>query len=144
MKPLWAALSGALFGAGLVVSGMTRPDKVIGFLDVAGDWDPTLAFVMGGAVLVHAPLRWWVSRRESPMFEATFERPASQTVTVPLVVGAALFGAGWGLSGFCPGPALTSVGGSYWAIVFTAGLAAGMGIHHVTSRLFDGQEASSE
>ena len=136
MKLLWAALSGVLFGVGLVLSGMTQPDKVIGFLDVAGAWDPTLAFVMGGAVLVHAPIRWWVRRRESPILEDDFEEPATQGVTVPLVLGAVLFGAGWGLSGFCPGPALTSIGASYWATIFCVGLAVGMLLHYVSRGLF--------
>ena len=134
MKLVWAVLSGTLFGVGLVVSGMTQPEKVISFLDVAGDWDPTLAFVMGGAVLVHAPLRWWLSRRDAPMLEETFEQPVSQEITAPLILGAALFGAGWGLSGFCPGPAFTSLAGSSSAVIFTVGLAAGMILHHLTSR----------
>ncbi len=129
MKTLWAALAGALFGVGLIISGMTQPGKVIGFLDVAGAWDPTLAFVMGGAIAVHAPLRWWVRRLEKPILEEEFHEPQTQVINIPLVLGAALFGIGWGLSGFCPGPAITSVATSTEALVFCAGGAAGMLIY---------------
>jgi uncharacterized protein len=126
MKVLWAGLTGALFGVGLVISGMTQPDKIIGFLDVAGEWDPTLAFVMGGAIAVHAPLRWWVLRRERPLLETDFDEPQAQIINGPLILGAALFGVGWGMSGFCPGPAITSIGPSSEALLFCAGMGGGM------------------
>ena len=94
-------LAGLLFGAGLALSGMTNPARVIGFLDVAGDWDPTLAFVMGGALAVFGMGARWI-----PNFPSAESDPISR----PLVVGSTLFGIGWGLSGFCPGPALANLG----------------------------------
>lgn len=106
---LVALVSGALFGAGLVVSGMTMPSKVRGFLDFAGDWDPTLVFVMGGAVMVHMAVWFLVKRRPSPLFAEKFQLPTRRDIDAKLVVGAAIFGVGWGLGGFCPGPAITSL-----------------------------------
>ena len=102
-------LAGLLFGAGLVVSGMTRPEKVRGFLDFTGAWDPTLLFVMGGAVLVHALAYRMVKRRASPVFTASFQLPTRRDIDAKLVLGAAIFGLGWGLGGYCPGPAIASL-----------------------------------
>ena len=103
-----AYLAGLLFALGLGVSGMTHPTKVLGFLDVAGDWDPSLALVMAGGVLVNVVLFQWVLRRGSPVLAPTFSLPARTRLDAPLVVGAAVFGIGWGLGGFCPGPAIVS------------------------------------
>jgi uncharacterized membrane protein YedE/YeeE len=105
-----AAISGAVFALGLVVSGMTDPGRVTAFLDITGHWDPTLAFVMAGAIVVYAPLARIVRRRTAPIFDAKFHLPERTAVEPRLVVGAALFGVGWGLSGYCPGPALVSLG----------------------------------
>lgn len=109
MRPLLGFLCGLVFGAGLVVSGMSDPAKVLNFLDVFGAWDPSLAFVMGGAsVTAFAGYRLaW--RRAAPMAMDRFELPGTAGVDAPLLTGAALFGAGWGVGGFCPGPAWTSL-----------------------------------
>ncbi len=102
-------LAGLLFGLGLLLSGMTNPAKVLNFLDVAGHWDPSLAFVMGGALIVTAIGYRLTFRRAKPILDASFHVPTSRRIDRKLVVGAMIFGAGWGLVGFCPGPALVSV-----------------------------------
>jgi uncharacterized membrane protein YedE/YeeE len=118
--------SGTLFAIGLALSGMTDPGKVLAFLDVAGAWDPTLAFVMGGAVGFHG--LWLLLSRRS---RRTATSPkAEHGVDARLVGGAALFGVGWGLSGYCPGPALVAIGmGRHEAVVFVAAMAAGVLLH---------------
>lgn len=130
MKALAAYLTGLLFGLGLVISGMTDPGKVQGFLDLAGDWDATLMFVMGGAVLVTLPAFAGFRRLGRPLLEARFGWPSSTLIDGRLITGAVLFGAGWGLSGLCPGPALvnlaTADGG---IIVFCLAMVAGMLLH---------------
>jgi len=103
-------LAGLLFAIGLVIGGMTQPDKIIGFLDVAGDWDPSLAFVMFGAVGVHSLTYRLTMRRASPLFAANFLVPKRSDIDARLVVGGLIFGAGWGLGGYCPGPALVASG----------------------------------
>ena len=130
-----AFITGLVFAIGLVVGGMTNPLKVIAFLDVAGSWDPSLAFVMGGAILVYAPLYRLVTRRPAPLLEDAFHLPTRRDIDTRLVVGAALFGIGWGLGGFCPGPALVSsmsFGAS--ALVFTAAMLGGMALFEVWQR----------
>ena len=129
MHGLMALLSRLLFGVGLVVSGMTEPAKVIGFLDVAGAWDPTLAFVMGGAICVHAPLRAVVARRGAPLVSERFHWPTAAEIDARLILGAALFGIGWGMAGYCPGPAITSGAVSSSALWLVGGMVLGMGIH---------------
>lgn len=114
MKNGWASASvslvaGTLFGGGLVVGGMTLPEKVRGFLDFTGAWDPTLVFVMGGAVLVHALAYLLAKRARSPLFGASFQVPTRRDIDGKLLLGSAIFGLGWGLGGYCPGPALTSL-----------------------------------
>lgn len=125
-----AALTGALFGAGLLVSGMTQPARVVGFLDVTRGWDPSLAFVMGGAVLVYAvAYRLIVKRRSGPWFQNVFNLPARRQIDRALVIGAALFGIGWGLGGLCPGPGLVAAAaGSGSAILFVLAMLLGMAI----------------
>ncbi len=122
-----ALLAGSMFGAGLALSGMTDPARVRGFLDLFGAWDPTLAFVMGGAVLVMA-LAWAVQRRMiAPFFAESFSLPTRKDVDRRLVIGSVLFGIGWGIGGLCPGPgfaALAIVPQS--ALIFLAGLGGGM------------------
>lgn len=100
---------GTLFGAGLVLSGMTQPAKVIGFLNVLGDWDPSLMFVMLGAIAVHALAYRLVPRAKRPLLADTFAIPSRRDIDLKLIVGALLFGAGWGLAGYCPGPALVAL-----------------------------------
>ncbi len=126
MSILSALLAGLLFGAGLVVSGMAMPSKVIGFLDVTGDWDPSLAFVMGGALLVYAPLFRLIVRLKWPYAAAAFELPSAKQLDVRLISGAALFGIGWGLGGMCPGPAIVVAGALVpQALVFVLAMIAG-------------------
>lgn len=102
-------ISGILFGFGLGLSQMIDRDRVLGFLDVAGAWDPTLLFVLGGAVGVTVISFRWVLRSSYPLFAERFELPSKKEVDLPLVLGAAIFGIGWGISGYCPGPALTAL-----------------------------------
>jgi uncharacterized protein len=124
---LTSLLAGIVFGIGLTVSGMINPAKVIGFLDFAGNWDPTLALVMGGALLVTIPGYAIARRRQKPAIETTFHLPSKQAVDGRLIGGAALFGIGWGLAGFCPGPALAALAtGLPDVVLFVAAMAAGM------------------
>ena len=104
-----ATLSGALFGAGLVISGMSDPNKVLNFLDVLGPWDPSLLFVMGAATVVTFVGYRLCFRQAAPVCDTAFHLPEKRGVDLPLVGGAALFGLGWGLAGYCPGPALTAL-----------------------------------
>jgi uncharacterized protein len=123
-----AFLSGLLFAFGLVLSGMVLPDKVIGFLDVFGDWDPTLAFVMGGAIATHLPLRRWLLARGTP-------DPALKKAGIDgrLLAGSLMFGAGWGLAGYCPGPALVALGsGAQSVLVFVAAMMIGIWLFQYT------------
>jgi uncharacterized membrane protein YedE/YeeE len=106
---LGALASGLIFGAGLVISGMTQPTKVLGFLDVFGAWDPTLAFVMGGALAVSLPGFYFARGRTRPLFAAHFRWPTRSEIDAPLIGGAVLFGIGWGLVGLCPGPAIVNL-----------------------------------
>ena len=130
---LMAGAAGALFAAGLVLGGMTQPGRVIGFLDVTGDWDPTLVFVLGGAVGVHFVLLRWLRRGQArPWFGSTFRMPDRIHVDPPLVLGSALFGIGWGLGGYCPGPGLTAlITGHPSAVVFVLSMVIGMLLHGV-------------
>jgi len=126
--------AGFLFGIGLWLSGMANPKKVLGFLDVAGDWDASLMFVMGGAVAVTAIAFRFVLKRKKPFFSETFHLPLKKSIDLPLVAGSALFGIGWGIAGYCPGPALTALSTlSAESMVFVAAMIGG-GILH---RLFE-------
>lgn len=129
---LLAGLAGALFGAGLLISGMTQPARVIAFLDVTRGWDPSLAFVMGGAIAVYGiALRWIRRRRPAPWFDVEFHLPTRRDLDPPLVAGAALFGIGWGLGGLCPGPGIVSAAaGSLAGLAFVAAMLAGMYAQH--------------
>ncbi|MGX9457267.1 DUF6691 family protein [Photobacterium damselae subsp. damselae] len=110
LRYLVALSSGLLFGAGMMISQMVDPAKVIGFLNITGDWDPSLAFVMGGALLVFAPGYYFlVKPHQKPVLAEKFSLSQLKSIDRPLVIGATLFGIGWGLSGVCPGPALTSI-----------------------------------
>jgi uncharacterized protein len=130
MRMIVALFSGALFGLGLAVSGMTNPAKVIGFLDFAGGWDPTLAFVMGGALLVTIPAFRLILGRQRPILAGDFALPTKTSLDARLLGGAALFGVGWGLSGFCPGPAVVALTtGLTPVFAFVAAMVAGMVLH---------------
>lgn len=111
MKTIMGYIAGLLFGLGLALAGMTDPARVLGFLDLFGAWDPTLMFVLGGAVVTTFIGYRAVFRREQPVFGETFQLPTRQDLDTRLVGGAALFGIGWGLSGYCPGPAIASIAG---------------------------------
>ena len=118
---------GLIFGLGLVVSGMSNPAKVLNFLDLAGSWDPSLAFVMGGAVIVTFIGYRIVLQRKAPIFDTKFHVPTRTDVDTRLIVGPALFGIGWGLGGFCPGPALTAIGlGAPGTLIFVRAMLVGM------------------
>ena len=124
--------AGILFGAGLAFGGMTDPARVRGFLDVFGNWDPTLMFVMGGAVAVMAVAWLLQPRLERPWFDERFRLPERRDLDAPLLVGAILFGIGWGLAGLCPGPAVANLGLSPFAIApFIAAMFAGMMLHRM-------------
>ncbi len=125
-KNLSALIAGILFGLGLAISQMISQQKVIGFLDLFGNWDPSLAFVMGGAVAVTALLFRFVLRRPNPVFEEKFYVPQTNNIDAPLIVGSTLFGFGWGIVGFCPGPAFASLSlGHIEPYLFVAALIAG-------------------
>lgn len=111
LKPLMGYVAGLLFGLGLAISGMTDPARVLGFLDLFGAWDPTLMFVLGGAVVTNFIGYRMVLKRPAPLYAQAFQLPTRQDLDGRLLGGAALFGIGWGLSGYCPGPALASLGG---------------------------------
>lgn len=128
-------LVGLLFGWGLLLSGMTDPGKVQGFLDLFGAWDPSLAFVMGGAIAVGAVAFALAKKRTTALLGGAMHLPSSRHIDKPLVVGALIFGAGWGLAGFCPGPAVVSMGaGQAKALVFVAAMLAGMAGYELLQR----------
>ncbi|MBS1118959.1 MAG: protein of unknown function YeeE/YedE [Deltaproteobacteria bacterium] len=135
MRLAIAALAGGLFALGLVIAGMTTPANVTAFLDVGGAWDPTLAFVMAAAIATYAPVARLVKPRRQPIFDTRFHWPEPRLVDRRLVGGAAIFGIGWGLSGYCPGPAITSLGrGSIEPLVFVGAMIAGIAIARSLSR----------
>lgn len=127
MNILSALISGLIFGFGLIISGMANPVKVQNFLDLFGTWDPSLAFVMGGAIIVTAPGYWLLKKRETPLFANTFQFPARTDFDKNLIMGASIFGIGWGLGGFCPGPALTALTmGNINTLIFVIAMIVGM------------------
>lgn len=136
INTLSALGAGVVFGIGLIFAGMTDPSKVIGFLDVAGKWDPSLAFVMGGAIFVGLFAFRKAKRRDTSLLGEIMRIPTSQVITKPLIIGSMLFGAGWGLGGFCPGPGITSLGtANPKAAIFVIGMLAGMLIFEWLTRL---------
>ena len=127
MGKLAILLSGLLFGAGVTISGMVNPMKVLNFLDISGPWDATLIFVMGAGLVVTLLGYQVIFRRSAPLFATSFRLPTSQDIDAKLLSGAALFGLGWGISGFCPGPAVASVVfGRMESMTFVIAMAAGM------------------
>lgn len=132
---LTALLSGLLFGIGLMLSGMANPAKVLGFLDIAGRWDPSLAFVMAGAIAIGAIAFAFATRLKKSLLGLPMWIPSSSSVTLRLVLGSAAFGVGWGLAGFCPGPALVVLGAGFpkaWG--FVAAMLAGMAVFELIER----------
>ena len=135
MSFIVAALSGLLFGLGLIASGMVDPAKVLGFLDLAGAWDPSLAFVMAGAIAVGLPVFALAARRRESLLGLPMQLPRSTGVDRRLVGGSLLFGIGWGLAGLCPGPALVVAAvGDAKALGFVAAMLAGMALFEVLER----------
>jgi uncharacterized membrane protein YedE/YeeE len=135
MPTLTSLLAGLVFGIGLIVSGMADPAKVLGFLDLAGRWDPSLALVMAGAIGVGLAAFAVAGRRTTSLLGAPMRLPASGRVDTRLVAGSVLFGVGWGIAGFCPGPALTALGmGQPKSVVFVLAMLAGMGVFELLER----------
>jgi uncharacterized protein len=136
MTAITALLAGLLFGIGLMVSGMANPAKVQGFLDLAGRWDPSLAFVMMGAIALGVLAFFIAKRRQKSFLGLPIQLPASTALTLRLILGSAAFGVGWGLAGFCPGPALVALGAGYpkaWG--FVAAMVAGMVVFELIERV---------
>ena len=130
-----ALLSGLLFGFGLLLSGMANPEKVLGFLDLFGAWDPSLALVMAGAIAVGLPVFFIAGRRGRTLLGDQIQLPTRRDIDRPLVVGSLLFGIGWGLAGFCPGPGVVATGaGEPKALIFTAAMLVGMMLFQLTQR----------
>jgi uncharacterized membrane protein YedE/YeeE len=135
MRILMALITGLVFGIGLIVAGMTNPAKVLGFLDLAGRWDPSLALVMAGAILVALPAFRVAARRRQSLLGEPMRLPSATRIDRRLVLGSLAFGAGWGLAGFCPGPALASLTtGAVQPLIFCAAMLAGMGIFELLER----------
>lgn len=136
MKLIFAGLTGLVFGIGIALSGMMNPAKVLNFFDVAGTWDPSLAFVMGGALVVTALGYRLVWRRAQPLLGAAFQVPGNTQIDSKLIGGSALFGIGWGIAGFCPGAALPALGTGRWEVVlFVIAVIAGFALRRGMARL---------
>jgi uncharacterized membrane protein YedE/YeeE len=132
---LMALVVGLLFGIGLIVSGMTNPAKVTGFLDLAGRWDPSLAFVMGGAIAVGLVAFRLAGKRSKSLLDQPMRLPTASLIDRRLLAGSLAFGVGWGLAGYCPGPALSSLAsGGAKPLIFTAAMLAGMAIFELLER----------
>ncbi|MBN5311769.1 YeeE/YedE family protein [Serratia marcescens] len=135
LKTLLALLSGVIFGLGLIVAGMANPAKVLAFLDIAGQWDPSLALVMVGAIAVAVPAFLWARRRERSLLGETLQIPAAGRVDRRLLAGSALFGIGWGIAGICPGPAWVLAGAEIHRVwPFLLAMLAGMALYDVIMR----------
>jgi uncharacterized membrane protein YedE/YeeE len=136
MASFFAFVAGLLFGLGLIVSGMANPAKVLGFLDLAGKWDPSLAFVMVGAIAVGGVAYALARRRTVSVVGLPMQLPSTRTIDARLVGGSLLFGIGWGLAGFCPGPAIVALGAGYAkAAVFVTAMLLGMGAFELIERI---------
>ncbi len=135
MRELAALIAGLLFGAGLAISHMVNPDKVLSFLDIAGRWDPSLALVMGAALIVTFLGYRWALGRKAPVYADRFQLPTRRDIDARLVGGAAIFGIGWGLVGFCPGPALASLAfGRAESVIFIVAMIGGAALYHAANR----------
>jgi len=136
MQIMTAFIAGLIFGLGLILSGMTNPAKITGFLDVFGNWDPSLALVMIGALIVAATSFQLIKKNKRSFFGQPINLPAGTHIDHKLVIGSLIFGVGWGLAGYCPGPSLTSVlQGGYKPLVFVVSMIAGMGVFEIFRQL---------
>lgn len=136
MKLVLALFAGVVFGTGIALSGMIDPAKVLNFFDLAGSWDPSLAFVMGGALIVAAIGYRLVWRRKAPLFGGRFQVPTGTEIDVKLVGGSALFGIGWGIAGFCPGAAIPALGTGRWEVaLFLASVTLGFWLRRILAPL---------
>jgi uncharacterized protein len=144
MSALLAALAGLVFGVGLILSGMADPSKVLGFLDLAGAWDPSLALVMAGAIGVGAPAFALARRRETAFSGEPMRLPTSTQIDRRLLAGSLLFGVGWGIAGFCPGPALVALGMLQGkAVLFVVAMLVGMAVFEGLERLWPARQDSN-
>lgn len=135
MATFFALLAGLVFGVGLIVSGMANPERVLGFLDLAGNWDPSLAFVMAGAIAVGAIAFTFARKRTVSLLGLQMKMPTATQLDRRLVGGSLMFGVGWGIAGFCPGPALVALGaGEVKAVVFVAAMLVGMAVFELFER----------
>lgn len=135
MNTFFSALAGLIFGLGLIVSGMADPAKVLGFLDLAGAWDPSLALVMAGAIAIGSIGFFIAGKRQQSWLGLIMRLPSARQIDRRLLIGSALFGIGWGVAGFCPGPALVALGmGELKALAFVAAMLAGMGLFEVLEK----------
>ena len=133
MRNIAALITGVVFGLGLSMAQMTNPDKVLNFLDMTGTWDPSLLLVLGGAVVLSGIAFHFVFKRSKPLWDSMFHMPLPKAIDRPLVIGSALFGIGWGLSGYCPGPAIASIGfGNPEALWVVPGIIAGAALQRWT------------
>ena len=145
MNALGAFAAGLVFGLGLIVSGMTDPSKVIGFLDLAGRWDPSLAFVMVGAIAVSLVGYRVARKRARAFFGGALQLPTARQIDRRLMLGSLVFGVGWGLGGYCPGPALVSFGaGQDKAVAFVIAMLAGMALFEVAERIQHARQVTRE
>lgn len=136
MQIMIAFVTGLIFGLGLILSGMTNPAKIIGFLDIFGDWDPALALVMIGALIVSATSFQLIKKNKKTYFGQQLNLPANNKIDHKLIIGSLIFGIGWGLAGYCPGPALVSVmHGGYQPVIFVLSMLAGMGIFEIFNKI---------
>ena len=136
MKLIFALFTGLVFGTGIAISGMMSPAKVFNFFDVAGTWDPSLAFVMGGAVVITFIGYRLVWRRNAPLFGGRFQIPTSNAIDARLIGGSAIFGIGWGIAGFCPGAAIPALGTGRWeGVLFLAAVTAGFYVRRLIAAI---------
>lgn len=137
------SVAGVIFAVGLVIAGMTQPSKVMAFLDFTGSWDPSLALVMGGAIAVYAPAYRYITGLRGPTFADSYLLPLQRSLDGRLLSGAALFGIGWGLAGYCPGPGIVALGtGGSSAVVFALSMLSGMFVHQLAQPLWTGRKLS--
>lgn len=143
MKIITALIAGFIFGLGLIISGMANPDKVLAFLDLAGDWDPSLALVMGGAIIIGLVAFRLAKSRKTSILGLQIQLPSATQIDKRLIIGALIFGIGWGLAGICPGPALVLAStGSIKGIIFVAAMLAGMLLFEILEIFFNKNSAS--